>query len=488
MENSKFPDGFLWGGATAAHQVEGAWNEGGKGLDSCDLRYFDANWTREEQIAHRKIRQTSKRWEIAKTDTDIKHYPYRTGVDQYHRYKEDVALMEEMGCNIYRCSVAWSRIYPLGDEDTPNQEGIEYYRSLFEECHQHGMKILCTILHYAIPVHLVDTYGGWHSRKMVDFYLKYCETLYKELGDLVDFWLPFNEINAANFGHYTGACIIEDQEENVEQAVYQCLHHQFLANAKAIELGHRMLPGSKFGAMLAKFTYYPGSVNPDDVMLALETANTQNFFYTDVMARGYYPGYMKRFWENKDVKVLMEPEDEETLKKGLVDFISFSYYFSSVVSTDPNYPMASDDPFAGLKNPYLTASEWGWQSDPVGLRISLNQLWDRYQLPLFIAENGLGARDTVEADGSIHDQYRIEYLRQHVQQMAEAIKDGVELFGYTWWGIIDLVASSTMQVSKRYGFIYVDVNDDTSGTLRRSKKDSFYYYKKLIASNGEDLD
>lgn len=217
----KFPKDFLWGGATAAHQVEGAWNEGGKGLDSCDLRYFDANWTREEVLYHKRIRQTSEGWEKAKTDTDISHYPYRTAVDQYHRYKEDVALMEEMGCNVYRCSVAWSRIYPQGDEETPNQDGIDYYRRLFTECHEHGMKILCTILHYAVPVHLVDEFGGWHSRKMIDCYLKYCETLYKELGDLVDYWLPFNEINAANFGHYTGACIIEDQEENVEQAVYQ---------------------------------------------------------------------------------------------------------------------------------------------------------------------------------------------------------------------------------------------------------------------------
>lgn len=485
---SKFPENFLWGGATAAHQIEGGYNEGGKGLDTCDLRYFDANWTREEIMYHKRIRQTTEQWEKALVDTDVTHYPYRTGVDHYHRYKEDVALMGEMGCNIYRCSIAWSRIYPNGDEETFNPEGIKFYRDLFTECHKNGMKILCTILHYAVPAHLVDVYGGWHSRKMIDFYVNYCKTLYEQLGDLVDYWLPFNEINAANFGHYTGAAIIEDQEENVEQAVYQCLHHQFLANALAIKLGHEILPGSKFGAMLAKFTYYPGSVNPDDVMLSVETANTQNFFYTDVMVRGYYPGYMKRFWKKINVEVKMENGDEEILRSGLVDFVSFSYYFSTVVSTDPNYPKASDDAFAGLKNPYLKASEWGWQSDPVGLRISLNQLWDRYQLPLFIAENGLGAKDKVETDGSIHDAYRIDYLKQHVKQVAEAIEDGVNVFGYTWWGIIDLVASSTMQVSKRYGFIYVDVNDDTTGTLNRSRKDSFYYYQKLIKSNGEDLD
>lgn len=484
---AKFPDNFLWGGATAAHQIEGGWNEGGKGLDTCDLRYFDANWNRDEILYHKRIRQTSDQWEKALTDTDVSHYPYRTGIDHYHHYKEDISLLGEMGCTIYRCSIAWSRIYPKGDEETPNKEGLDFYRNLFEECHRNGMKVLLTILHYAIPAHLVTEYGGWKNRKTIEFYIRYCKTLYEEYKDLVDYWLPFNEINAANFGHYTGAAIIDDQEENVEQTVYQCLHHQFLANSLAIKLGHEMMPGSKFGAMLAKFTYYPGTTNPEDVMLSLETANTQNFFYTDVMARGYYPSYMKRFFKEKGISIETLEEDNDILKSGLVDFISFSYYFSTVVSKDPNYPKASDDPFAGLKNEYLKASDWGWQTDPIGLRISLNQLYDRYQLPLFVAENGLGAKDVVEKDGNIHDTYRIEYLKQHVQQIKEALEDGVDVFGYTWWGIIDLVASSTMQVSKRYGFVYVDVNDDTSGSLKRSKKDSFYYYKKLISSNGEEL-
>ena len=485
---SKFPEKFLWGGATAAHQIEGAWKEGGKGLDTCDLRYFDADWSREEVLYHKRHRMSSEQWEKAISDPEVLHYPYRWSSDHYYRYKEDVALLAELGCGVYRCSVAWSRIYPRGDEERPNEEGLKFYRDLFEECKKYGIKLLVTIVHYAAPVYLISEYGGWKNRRMINFYLKYCKTLFENYGDLVDYWLPFNEINAAKFSPYTGACLVEDQEEDYNSAIYQCLHHQFLANALAIKMGREMMPGSRFGAMLAKFSYYPGSCNPDDVMTSLLEGDYENFFYTDIMARGAYPSYAKRMFRERGIQIAKQEGDDAILKEGTVDFISFSYYMSTVVSTDPDFPRASDDPFAGLKNPYVETSAWGWQIDPVGLRISLNQLWDRYQLPLFVAENGLGAKDVLTEDKKVHDPYRISYLREHIKQLGEACDDGVDVFGYTMWGIIDLAASSTLEMSKRYGVIYVDRDNAMKGTCDRYKKDSFFWLKKVFETNGEELD
>lgn len=483
-----FSEDFLWGGAVAASQAEGAWNEGGKGLDTQDLRYFDADWDKAKRTEMRNINMTSEIFAESLKAEDPTHYPFRWAIDFYHHYKEDLALMEEMGMKIFRTSISWARIYPNGDDAQPNEEGIRFYRDLFTECKKRGMKVFATMLHYAVPVHLVTEYGGWKNRKMVDFYLKYAKTLFENLGDLVDYWLPFNEINCARFNPFNGCCLVKDQEEDYESAIFQCTHHQFLANALTIKLAHEMMPGCMVGGMIARFTTYPATCKPEDVMQMVLDENYKNYFYTDVMARGKYPAYMDRMFEENGIHIHKEPGDDEILAANTVDFLSFSYYMSMVATTDENYEKTSGNLVAGNKNPYLKMSDWGWQIDPVGIRISLNDMYDRYQLPLFIAENGIGAHDVLEEDGSIHDPYRIAYLREHVKQMKEAVKDGVELLGYTMWGIIDIISCGTIEMSKRYGVIYVDRDEKCGGTNKRYKKDSFYWYKKCIASHGEDLE
>ena len=485
---SRFGKDFLFGGAIAASQADGAWNEGGKGLDTQDLRVFDAAWTPAERQKNRDINMTGERFQAALSAADTEHYPFRWAIDFYHTWREDLALMEELGLKVFRTSISWARIYPNGDDPEPNEEGIRFYIDLFTECRRRGMKVFATILHYAAPVHLVTEYGGWKSRKMIDFYLRYCKTLFERLGDLVDFWLPFNEINCSRFNPWNGCCLIKDQEDNYDQAIFQCTHHQLLANALAVKLAHEMLPGSMVGGMIARFTSYPATCDPEDVMCSILDENYKNYFYTDVMARGKYPSYARRMLRELGVEIRMEEGDAEILADGKVDFLSYSYYMSMLSTNNKDYEITSGNLLSGKKNPYLPTSEWGWQIDPVGLRISLNQMYDRYQLPLFIAENGLGARDELTPDGKIHDGYRIGYLREHIRQMGEAIEDGVELLGYTMWGIIDIVSCGTVEMNKRYGVIYVDRDEAGRGTNRRFKKDSFAWYKKVIASDGEALD
>ncbi len=482
-----FKKDFLWGGAIAASQADGAWKEGGKGIDTQDLRYFDAAWGKDERQENRNINMTSERFREAMKTNAIKHYPFRWGIDFYHHYKEDLKMMEELGLKIFRTSINWARIYPNGDDEMPNEEGIRFYVDLFTECHKRGMKVFATILHYNIPAALVTKYGGWKNRQVVDLYVKYCKTLFERLGTLVDFWLPFNEINCSRFNPWNGCCLIKDQEEHYEQAIFQCTHHQFVANALAVQAAHKMLPGSMVGGMIARFTSYPATCKPADVMQAILDENYKNYFYTDVMARGKYPSYTDRMFRELGVRIEKEPGDDELLKNNTVDFLSYSYYMSMISSNDPNYEVTSGNLLSGKKNPYLPMSDWGWQIDPEGLRISLNQMYDRYQLPLFIAENGLGAKDIMTEDGRIHDSYRIDYLREHIRQMAEAVEDGVDLLGYTMWGILDIVSCGTIEMSKRYGVIYIDRDDAGNGSCRRYKKDSFTWYQKCITSNGEDL-
>ncbi|SHT60020.1 beta-glucosidase B [Mycobacteroides abscessus subsp. abscessus] len=482
-----FPENFLWGGAISASQADGGYNEGGKGLDTQDLRYFNNNWTKEERDHNRNINMTGERFEKALIATEITKYPFRWGIDFYHHYKEDLSLMEELGLKIFRTSINWARIFPNGDDTLPNEEGIQFYIDLFDECHKRGMKVFATILHYNIPVNLVTRYGGWKNRKLIDFYLRYARVLFERLGKRVDYWLPFNEINAGKFNPYNGVCLIKDQEEDYESAIYQCLHHQLIANALTIKLAHEMLPGSRVGGMIARFTTYPATCKPEDVMESVLKEQYSNYFYTDVMARGKYPVYMERYFNENHISIHKEPGDDEILRENTVDFLSFSYYMSMVATTDKNWGTTGGNLVTGFKNPYLKASEWGWQIDPIGLRVSLNQMYDRYQLPIFIAENGLGALDECN-DFKIHDPYRIEYLREHFKQMKEAIIDGVELIGYTMWGIIDIVSCGTIEMRKRYGVIYVDRDDLGQGTNKRYKKDSFYWYQNCIKNNGEDLE
>lgn len=414
-------------------------------------------------------------------------YPKRWGSDFYHRYKEDIALFAEMGFKTFRLSIAWSRIFPKGDELEPNEEGLAFYDAVFDELNKYGIEPLVTLSHYEFPLHLALEYGGWKNRKVIEFFVRYAETVFKRYQGKVKYWLTFNEINILGMvGYLSGGLLFEDGKNDLE-AMYQAVHHQFIASSLATKAAHEIDPENKVGCMLARMENYAATCNPDDVLAALKK-DQENLFYTDVQVRGAYPSYMKRFFKENNIQVVFEPGDEAILKQYPVDFMSFSYYMTSITRALPDKDKATaGNLILGEANPYLEASDWGWQIDPVGLRITLNKLYDRYQVPLFIVENGLGALDKVEADGSIQDGYRISYLEKHIQQMYEAIEDGVELMGYTPWGCIDLVSASTSEMSKRYGFIYVDADDQGKGSFDRSRKASFYWYKDVIASNGANV-
>lgn len=478
-----FPKGFLWGGATAANQFEGGWKEDGKGDSVCD------HMTGGTATTPRYFTNTIKE------DT---YYPSHEAVDFFHRYKEDIALMAEMGFGVFRLSINWTRIFPRGDEETPNQKGLDFYRSVFEECKKYGIEPLVTISHYELPYHLMDAYSGWTNRKCIDFFLHYCKVLFEEYKDLVKYWLTFNEINCLimGVGDILSAGIkCEDGPAQVlglpstrEQLAnrFQALHHQFIASAKAVKLGHEINPEFQIGCMVAGGAIYPYTCNPDDILKAQQDMR-MNYFCGDVQVRGEYPHFTNRMFEEMGISITMEEGDADILKEGTVDFYSFSYYMSTCSTVDSEALKAAGNVVMGVNNPYLKSSDWGWQIDPKGLRYLLNELYGRYQIPMMVVENGLGAVDKVEEDGRIHDHYRIDYLREHIKQMEEAIGDGVDLIAFTPWGCIDLVSVSTGEMKKRYGFVYVDKDNDGNGTLDRIRKDSFYWYKEVIASNGETL-
>ncbi|HEM5133067.1 TPA: 6-phospho-beta-glucosidase [Streptococcus suis] len=481
----QFPKGFLWGGATAANQYEGGWNLGGRGPATSDT-YIAVDPDKRKDMSHFGKPVSRADVEFALADQEGL-YPKRWGSDFYHRYKEDIALFAEMGFKTFRLSIAWSRIFPKGDELEPNEEGLAFYDAVFDELNKYGIEPLVTLSHYEFPLHLALEYGGWKNRKVIEFFVRYAETVFKRYQGKVKYWLTFNEINILGMvGYLSGGLLFEDGKNDLE-AMYQAVHHQFIASSLATKAAHEIDPENKVGCMLARMENYAATCNPDDVLAALKK-DQENLFYTDVQVRGAYPSYMKRFFKENNIQVVFEPGDEAILKQYPVDFMSFSYYMTSITRALPDKDKATaGNLILGEANPYLEASDWGWQIDPVGLRITLNKLYDRYQVPLFIVENGLGALDKVEADGSIQDGYRISYLEKHIQQMYEAIEDGVELMGYTPWGCIDLVSASTSEMSKRYGFVYVDADDQGKGSFDRSRKDSFFWYKDLIASNGASI-
>lgn len=485
MSAKQFPKGFLWGGATAANQYEGGWNLGGRGPATSDT-YIAVDPDKRKDMSHFGKPVSRADVEFALADQEGL-YPKRWGSDFYHRYKEDIALFAEMGFKTFRLSIAWSRIFPKGDELEPNEEGLAFYDAVFDELNKYGIEPLVTLSHYEFPLHLALEYGGWKNRKVIEFFVRFAETVFKRYQGKVKYWLTFNEINILGMvGYLSGGLLFEDGKNDLE-AMYQAVHHQFIASSLATKAAHEIDPENKVGCMLARMENYAATCNPDDVLAALKK-DQENLFYTDVQVRGAYPSYMKRFFKENNIQVLFEPGDEAILKQYPVDFMSFSYYMTSITGALPDKDKATaGNLILGEANPYLEASDWGWQIDPVGLRITLNKLYDRYQVPLFIVENGLGALDKVEADGSIQDGYRISYLEKHIQQMYEAIEDGVELMGYTPWGCIDLVSASTSEMSKRYGFIYVDADDQGKGSFDRSRKASFYWYKEVIASNGANV-
>lgn len=474
-------DDFLWGGATAANQIEGAWNEDGKGLTTAEVV---KKATDRKKMTMSDITPATLAEAVA--DKTTTNYPKRRGIDFYHRYPEDIKLFAEMGFKALRISIAWARIFPHGDDTTPNEAGLKYYDRVFAECHKYGIEPVVTLSHYEMPLALTQKQNGWADRKTIAAFVRYATTVFERYKGKVKYWMTFNEINAAQWGFVGTGAVDSDLDENARLNLrYQALHHQFVASAKAVQIGHAIDPDNKIGCMIARMQTYPKTCSPADVRAA-QLADQLNLLYSDVQVRGAYPNYMKRFFAENNIHVKFAKTDAATLKAGVVDYLSFSYYMSTVTSAAANVTKAQGNFALGESNPYLETSAWGWQIDPVGLRITLNEYWDRYQVPLFVVENGLGAQDKVE-DGKIHDDYRIDYLRKHIEQVKEAVDDGVELMGYLTWGPIDLISAGTSEMSKRYGFIYVDQNDDGSGSLKRLKKDSFAWYKHVIATNGADL-
>lgn len=416
-------------------------------------------------------------------------YPNHDAVDFYHHYKEDIALFAEMGFKMYRMSIAWTRIFPNGDDQQPNEEGLKFYDNVFDELAKHGIEPLVTLSHFDPPLALTGEFGGWTNRKMIDLFLRYCEVVFARYKDKVKYWLTFNEINMSTlaFGTFMGGGVLVTPEENTPALRYRILHHQLVASAKAVKLGHAMIPGSKIGNMIAFGAMYPLTCAPEDVLLAQRNMQMFTMLPGDVQVRGYYPSYAEAYYRREGIDIGMTEEDAQALREGTVDFYTCSYYNTNCVSADGEKMKAEGNLMGGIKNPYLKASEWGWQIDPIGLRWSLHTLQDRYQIPLMIVENGLGAQDDVAADGAIHDDYRIDYLREHIREMGKAVDEGVNLIGYLPWSAIDIVSAGTGEMRKRYGFIYVDKHDDGTGTMARSRKDSFYWYKKVIESDGVEL-
>ena len=466
---SIFPKNFLWGGAVAANQCEGAYQEDGKGLSVQD-------------VLPRGIRGSRTK---LPTEENLK----LEAIDFYHRYPQDIKMFAEMGFKVFRTSIAWSRIFPKGDEEQPNEAGLEFYDRVFEECRKYGIEPLVTLSHYETPLYLAETYNGWTDRRMIGFYERYVRTVFKRYRGKVKYWLTFNEINSLLHAPFMSGGIA-NMQGLTEQDLYQSSHHELVASALATKIGHEMMPDAMIGCMILSMPTYPLTPSPDDVIAAMD-AEHRNYFYGDVHVRGKYPGYMKRYFREHGIQIQFAPEDEEILKN-TVDFVSFSYYMSVCATSDPEKQKKGlGNLLGGVPNPTLKASDWGWQIDPKGLRYVLNMFYDRYQKPLFIVENGLGAVDVLNEDENgnktVEDDYRIQYLKDHLIQVGEAVQDGVEIMGYTSWGCIDVVSESTAELKKRYGYIYVDRNDDGTGTMERYKKKSFYWYQKVIESNGEVL-
>ncbi len=465
----QFPESFLWGGATAANQIEGAYDVGGKGLS---------------------IQDVMPRGVMApRTDGPTPDNLKLKGIDFYHRYASDIALFAEMGFTVFRLSIAWSRIFPNGDDEEPNEEGLAFYDRVFDECARYGIEPLVTLSHYETPLHLTEKYNGWVSRELIGFYERYVRTVFERYRGKVTYWLTFNEINSVLHVPLMSGGIGTPKDELSRAELFQAAHHELVASALATKIAHELLPGSQVGCMVIAMPTYPLTPDPADAIAVME-ADHANLMFGDVHTRGAYPGYALRYFRENGIELEITESDREVLAH-TVDFVSFSYYMSVCETADQTRKVAGEgNLMGGVPNPYLPASEWGWQVDPRGLRFVMNQFWDRWQKPLFIVENGLGARDElVEVDGvtTVVDDYRIAYLNDHLVQVREAIADGVEVIGYTSWGPIDLISASTAQMSKRYGFIYVDRNDDGTGTLTRYRKKSFHWYADVIRTNGASL-
>ena len=495
---ARFPENFFWGGATSAAQCEGGRCLDGKGLSHLDYVYYRGP----KGFCNFVLK---KDYEYAREHEAELNFPNRRGIDFFHRYKEDIALFAEMGFKSFRMSISWTRLFPTGKEETPDEEGVQFYHNVFRELHKYNIEPLVTMIHYEMPIGFIDEFDGWLSDKIIPYCFRYLKFLIDEYKDEVKYWLTFNEINMVTAVPYLGGGIILDRyadepmvmgpnpgkippelNRRWDQMSHQALHHQFIASAMIVKYAHDTAPGCLIGNMFNLHHLYPETPSPEDALRAHQESEF-NMFFCDVMAKGYYPAWILSYYRKNGIEIKWYEGYEEILANGKVDFISLSYYLSSVVTADPQRQEKIGQFIRRLKNPYIKDSQFGWQIDPIALRISLNELRDRFNLPIYIVENGLGAFEELNEDKSVHDDYRISYLRSHIEAIAEAIEDGVNVIGYTPWGCIDLVSCSLVSMSKRYGFIYVDADDEGNGTYDRFRKESFYWYKKVIATNGEDL-
>lgn len=476
-----FPKDFLWGGAVAACQIEGAYDVDGRGLSTSDIHRY----AKEMDRAHIEKEGGGTLAQIKAAMNDKEgYYPKRYGIDFYHTYKSDLALFKEMGFKAFRTSISWSRIFPKGDEEEPNEKGLQFYDALIDEIIKDGMEPVITMSHYDIPLYLVTEYGGFANRKVAEFFVRYAKVLLERFKGKVKYWIVCNQVNLVPTVQFGSLGIYDDQTtpDKMEELMYQAVHNQFVACAKIKKMASSIDPNEVLGTMIADGTLYPATCKPEDIVMTMQK-NRMQYFFTDVQLRGEYPVYALHYFEEKGIHLDVTPEEEQLLKENTLEFLAISYYYTRICDSTKN----SMKPFEGEQNPYLKPTPWEWRADPLGLYNTLSQLTDRYQIPIMIAENGLGAIDTVEEDGSIHDVYRIEYLREHIIQMKRAILDGADVFAYLSWGPIDIVSSSSAEMSKRYGYIYVDLDDYGQGSGKRIKKDSFYWYKDVISSNGEKL-
>lgn len=470
---ANFPKDFYWGGAIAANQVEGAYLEDGKQPSIADT--LGVGFENRFGEGYGKIDPN-------------RYYPSHKAVDFYHHYKEDIALFKEIGFNSLRLSIAWSRIFPMGDELEPNEKGLQFYDDVFDELIKSGIEPIVDITHYELPLHLSTKYGGWQDRRLVEFYERYCVTIFERYKNKVKNWMNFTEINTINYlPQFNGGFSVDRNDPNRSQIIYQAAHHMFVASAKANELCHRIIPGSVIGMNMAGKQLYPATCKPEDVFATLLNKR-ESMFFSDVMMNGEYPSYTKSMFETLNVKLDILEGDLELMKNNPCDYLGLSYYMSNIIQAEAEGSAIGNMSW-GLPNPYLEGSEWGWQYDPIGLSSYLIELYDRYKKPLFLVENGLGAKDTLVEDGkdglTVKDDYRIDYLKKHIDACKVALDHDVEVMGYLSWGCLDLVSASTGQMSKRYGLIYVDVDDEGNGTFNRYRKESFYWYKQLIEKNGE---
>lgn len=472
------PKNFIWGGALAANQCEGAWMEDGKGWCVADINRDQRDIPPEERY-NTEVDTLYIKKAMAEDD---QHYPKRRGIDFYHTYNSDIELLGETGMNGLRTSINWSRIFPNGDDEKPNEQGLKYYDNLIDSIINNGMEPMITVSHYEMPLNLTLKYKGWYSRELIEFFVKYCKVLFERYKGKVKKWILVNQINLIVHESFNHLGIASDKVDNLLEAKYQGVFNEMIACAKATKIAHEIDKDNQIGMMFCSNLTYPCSYESEDVLWNMKH-NQMEYLYGDIMVRGVIPGYARRYFSDNNLNITVTEDDENILKQGTVDFVSLSYYYTRLSGKEPYL----HSKLGQIANPSLKSSEWGWAIDPVGLRICLNEYWDRYQKPIYITENGLGAKDTIEKDGSIHDDYRISYLSQHIEQMIEAIKDGVDVRGYYPWGPIDIISCSSSEMEKRYGFIYVDLDNDGNGSGKRYKKDSFYWYKKVIESNGAEI-